>query len=106
MRYKEAYEILKASGLEIIKETSNEAQNKDLTLAMTSGLAIDRPGASNGQLSYQLSFIDKKVLGEKQVQSFIGSGKKNLIIGSKQLVTPLASDMLREAGVKIQVVDS
>lgn len=101
-RYKEAYEILKASGLEIIEETSydvhkafsktgqdkaqNKAQSKDLTL--------------------QQSFMDKKVLGQKQVQSLIDSGKKNLVLGSKQLVTPLAHDMLREAGVRIQVVDS
>lgn len=121
-RYKEAYEILKASGLEIIEETSNDvhkafsktgqdevqykAESNNLTPAVTSGIAIDRPDSSNGQLSCQPSFIDKKVLGQKQVQSLIDSGKKNLILGSKQLVTPLAHDVLREAGIRIQVVDS
>lgn len=101
-RYKEAYEILKASGLEIIEETSNDVHK----VFLKTGQDKAQNKAQSKDLTLQQSFMDKKVLGQKQVQLLIDSGKKNLVLGSKQLVTPLAHDMLREVGVRIQVVDS
>jgi len=106
-RYKEAYEVLRASGLEIVEGSLD----LERALPLTDGLKKDfaKPSSKKDQhvlSNKEISFKDNKVLGQKQAQSFIDGGMQNLFIGPKQLVTPLAKDMLREAGVSVKVVDS
>ncbi len=106
-RYKEAYELLKASGLDVFENTTKEgnltASEYEPVLEAFKTEADPVPMKTSKK---EVQFKDSKVLGQKQAESFINTGMQNLFIERKHLVTPLAKDMLREAGVVIEVVDS
>lgn len=87
-RFKEAYELLMASGLKVIKEEAREV----LPIAQDTS-HVNRTATVT---------VHSKILDRKAIAELIQNDTKNIYIPKGAIITPLANDLIREAKVTVE----